>query len=80
MSSSEADVKRAVTDFDSLNNHDSQIYNILEGRGVQIFYQSDRDWHYRKEERRWVTLNDRSTWRRLERKGGRTITSVFHIS
>jgi hypothetical protein len=72
--------QRAVTDYDALNNHDSQIYNIIEGRGIQIFYQSDRDWHYRKEERRWVTLNDRSAWRKIERAGKRTVTSVFHIS
>lgn len=72
--------QRAVTDFDALNNHDSQIYNIIEGRGIMIFYQSDRDWHYRKEERRWVTLNDRSSWRKVERVGRRTRSSVFHIS
>ncbi len=72
--------QRAVTDFDSLNNHDSQICNIIEGRGAQVFYQSDRDWHYRKEERRWVTLNDRSSWRKVERVGKRVVQSTFHIS
>jgi hypothetical protein len=72
--------QRAVTDYDALNNHDSQIYNIIEGCTVQIFYQSDRDWHYRKEERRWVTLNDHSTWRKVEKVGSRTVRSVFHIS
>ncbi len=72
--------QRAVTDYDTFNNHDSQIYNIIEGRDITIFYQSDRDWHYRKEERRWVTLNDHSTWRKVERLGKRTRTSVFHIS
>jgi hypothetical protein len=72
--------QRAVTDFDAFNNHDSQICNILEGRGAQIFYQSDRDWHYRKEERRWVTLNDRSSWRKVERVGRRVVQSTFHIS
>ncbi|MBK9139443.1 MAG: hypothetical protein IPM17_11895 [Verrucomicrobia bacterium] len=72
--------QRAVTDFDALNNHDSQICNIIEGRGAQIFYQSDRDWHYRKEERRWVTLNDRSSWRKVERVGRRVVQSTFHIS
>lgn len=72
--------QRAVTDFDSLNNHDSQICNIIEGRGAQFFYQSDRDWHYRKEERRWVTLNDRSSWRKVERVGKREVQSTFHIS
>lgn len=72
--------QRAVTDFDAFNNHDSQIYNILEGLGILVFYQSDRDWHYRKEERRWVTLNDRSRWRKVERVGRRTRSSVLHIS
>lgn len=72
--------QRAVTDFDALNNHDSQICNIIEGRRRQIFYQSDRDWHYRKEERRWVTLNDRSSWRNVERIRGRVVQSVHHIS
>ncbi|MDH7501413.1 MAG: hypothetical protein QHJ82_01685 [Verrucomicrobiota bacterium] len=72
--------QRAVTDYDAFNNHDSQIYNIIEGQGVQIFYQSDRDWHYRKEERRWVTLNDKSAWRKIERVGSKTVASVFHIS
>lgn len=70
----------ARTDFDSLNNHDSQIYNIIEGRGVQIYYQSDKDWHYRKEERRWVSMNDRSSWQKMERVGSRVQSSVFHIS
>lgn len=72
--------QRAVTDYDALNNHDSQICNIIEGHGLQIFYQSDRDWHYRKEERRWVTLNDHSSWRKVEKIGARTVSSVFHIS
>jgi hypothetical protein len=72
--------QRAVTDYDAFNNHDSQICNIIEGHDLQIFYQSDRDWHYRKEERRWVTLNDHSTWRKVERIGTRTVRSVFHIS
>jgi hypothetical protein len=72
--------QRAVTDYDTFNNHDSQICNIIEGRGIQLFYQSDRDWHYRKEERRWVTLNDRSTWRKVEQTGAGVVRSVFHIS
>ena len=30
--------------------------------GRQVFYQVDKDWHYRKEERRWVPMNDQSGW------------------
>jgi hypothetical protein len=27
-------------------------------------YQNDKDWHYRSEQRRWVSLKDRSSWRK----------------
>lgn len=72
--------QRAVTDFDEFNNHDSQICNIIEGRDIQIYFQSDRDWHYRKEERRWVAMNDRSAWQKMERVGNKVKSAVFHIS
>jgi hypothetical protein len=69
----------ALTDFDELNYHDHGIVNIIEGAGVQILYQVAKDWHYRKEERRWVSLNDRSAWRKNELVGNRVTTSVYHI-
>ena len=31
-----------------------------------IYYQLDKDWHYRSEERRWVALNEKSQWRKAE--------------
>jgi hypothetical protein len=71
--------QRALTDYDEHNYHDNGIVNIIEGRGVQIFYQADKDWHYRKEERRWVPMNDKSGWRKAEWVRGRMVTSVFHI-
>ena len=71
--------QRAITDFDERNYHDNEILNILEARDIQLYYQGDKDWHYRTEERRWVSLNDQSSWRRTERKGGRTLRSVFHL-
>jgi hypothetical protein len=71
--------QRALTDYDELNYHSHEIGNILEGRGVQIFYQRDKDWHYRKEERRWVPMNDQSAWMRVERAGRATKSSVFHL-
>ena len=55
------------------------IVNILEGRGLQIFYQHDKDWYYRAEERRWVTLNDKSGWRKAELVKGKPSVSTFHI-
>lgn len=71
--------QRASTDFDERNSHDNSILNIIEGRGLQIFFQNDKDWHYRSEERRWVTLNFKSSWRKAEFVRGKQVVSVFHI-
>lgn len=51
-----------ITDYDTANYHNYEICNILECVGRQVFYQVEKDWHYRKEERRWVPMNDRSSW------------------
>jgi hypothetical protein len=71
--------QRAITDYDELNHHDNEITNILEGRGLQVFYQVEKDWHYRKEERRWVPLNDVSAWYRCRKVDGRVAKTKFHI-
>ncbi len=71
--------QQALTDFDELNYHDHGIINIIEGADIQIYYQMDKDWHYRKEERRWVPMNDNSSWRRTELVKGKPVASVFHI-
>jgi len=71
--------QRAITDFDELNHHDNEITNILEGSGLQVFYQVEKDWHYRKEERRWVPMNDVSAWYLARLKAGRVTKSKFHI-
>lgn len=41
--------------------------------------QSDQDWNYIKEERRWHTLNDESSWRRIELEDGKQVRGMFHI-
>lgn len=71
--------QRASTDFDERNSHDNSILNIIERRGLQIFFQNDKDWHYRTEERRWVALNDKSCWRKAEFVKGKTSVSIFHV-
>jgi hypothetical protein len=71
--------QRASTDFDAMNSHDNSIVNIIEGRGLQVLYQLDKDWHYRKEERRWVSLNDKSSWRKAEMVKGKVSVSIFHV-
>jgi hypothetical protein len=71
--------QRAITDFDEQNHHDNEITNIIEGQGLQVFYQVEKDWHYRKEERRWVPLNDLSAWYRCRLVDGRVAKTKFHI-
>ena len=71
--------QKASTDFDEHNSHDNTILNIIEGRELQIFFQNDKDWHYRSAERRWVSLNDKSSWRKVEMVRGKAVRSVFHV-
>jgi ClpP class serine protease len=69
----------AYTDYDQLNYHDNEILKFVETPGIQIFYQKDKDWHYRTEEKRWVPMNDESSWRKNEIVKGKTVTKNFHI-
>jgi len=68
-----------LTDYDTMNYHNNEICNILEIVGRQVFYQVDKDWHYRKEERRWVPMNDRSAWYVSRKKAGRWQPEKFFI-
>ena len=71
--------QRAITDYDEENHHDNEITNILEGRRLQVLYQVEKDWHYRKEERRWTSMNDQSAWYRCRKVGRQLVKSKFHI-
>lgn len=71
--------QKAYTDYDEVNGHDNEILNILEGNNVQIHYQVDKDWHYRAEERRWITMNDKSSWIKTSFVNGQTVSKNFHI-
>jgi Serine dehydrogenase proteinase len=68
----------AYTDFDELNYHDNEILKIIETDGVQIFYQKDKDMHYRAEERKWVPMNDVSSWRRIVQGESGFVESKFY--
>ncbi len=72
--------QKATTDFDEIRAHGNEILNIIEAKGTQVYFQQDKDWYYRTDERRWITMNDNSSWRRVERAGSRLRTSVMHIS
>ncbi len=69
----------AYTDYDELNNHDNEILKFVERKNAQLFYQQDKDLHYRKEEGRWVPMNDESSWRKNEIVNNKTIVKKFHI-
>ncbi|HUB68641.1 MAG TPA: hypothetical protein VL981_14245 [Candidatus Methylacidiphilales bacterium] len=68
-----------LTDYDQENHHNHEICNILEINGRQIYYQVDKDWHYRKEERRWIATNDKSGWKRVLFKNKRWSPETFYI-
>lgn len=69
----------AYTDFDELNYHDNEILKIIEGENLKLFYQKDKDWHYRTEERRWIPLNDESSWRKMQVVEDELYEESFHI-
>jgi hypothetical protein len=71
--------QRADTDFDPRNYHSNEIRKIIEIRGLQLHYQVDMDWHYRETERRWTSLNDRSSWRELRLQDGDRVTKAMHF-
>ena len=72
--------QRATTDFDDTHAHSNEILNIWESIGAQVLYQQDKDWFYRTEERRWISLNDNSSWCKLETVGGKVVKSTLHIA
>lgn len=72
--------QRATTDFDDTHAHGNEILNIWESTDVLVYYQQDKDWFYRTEERRWISLNDNSSWRRMHKKGSKVEKSILHIS
>lgn len=72
--------QKATTDFDEIRSHSNEILNIWEASDIQLFFQQDKDWFYRTEERRWITLNDNSSWRSITKENGKIKKSFLHIS
>ncbi|MBL8050994.1 MAG: hypothetical protein JNM46_07205 [Anaerolineales bacterium] len=72
--------QRATTDFDDTHAHSNEILNIWEAAGILVHFQQDKDWFYRTEERRWISLNDNSSWRRTLKVGNKVEKSILHIS
>ena len=55
------------------------VVEAPEASGALIYYQLDKDWHYRSEERRWVALNEKSQWRKAELVKGKVNISQLHV-
>ena len=72
--------QKATTDYDEFRAHGNEILNIIESNAIQIYYQQDKDWFYRAEERRWITMNDKSSWRKNEQLSGEMVSTVLHIT
>lgn len=71
--------QKALTDFDENNYHDNEIRNILEAEGIQIYYQVDKDWHYRNDERRYIPMNDNSSWYKVKGTPTKFHSEVFEL-
>ncbi|MFQ3576758.1 MAG: ATP-dependent Clp protease proteolytic subunit [Cytophagales bacterium] len=71
--------QKALTDYDENNYHDSEIRNIIEASGTQIYYQVDKDWHYRQDERRYIPMNDKSSWYMAKGEAQKFTNEVFEI-
>jgi len=72
--------QRATTDIDEIRSHSNEIINIVERRDRLVFFQQDKDWFYRTDERRWITMNDHSSWRKAEMADGEPQVSILHIA
>ncbi|MBF5003805.1 SDH family Clp fold serine proteinase [Diaphorobacter caeni] len=72
--------QKATTDYDESRAHGNEIVNIWESSDMQVYFQQDRDWFYRAEERRWITLNDHSSWRYIDKQGARIKKGLLHVA
>ncbi|HVZ72856.1 MAG TPA: hypothetical protein VHJ20_10820 [Polyangia bacterium] len=71
--------QRNRTDFDEHHHHDNEIVNIHETTGAQIYYQIDKDWHFRQSDRTWIFTNEKSSWRVHRATGAGYTDDVLHI-
>jgi hypothetical protein len=71
--------QQATTDYSENKSHSNEILNILEAADLQVYFQNDKEWFYRAEERRWVTMNDNSNWRKIVKNNGDITKSILHI-
>jgi hypothetical protein len=71
--------QKCTADQDETHSHTDEVVNIIESEGLLLYYEMDKDWFYRAEERRWITMNDSSGWRRVRQIDGKIKRSRFHV-
>lgn len=71
--------QKSTTDVSDTRSHANEIMNIIERDGIQVYYQQDKDWFYRTEERRWIGLNDESSWRRTTLREGKVVQETMYL-
>lgn len=67
------------TDYDETNYHDNEILNIHETYGRQIYYQVNKDWHFRQADRTWIYTNEKSSWKKGYLKDGQEIEEILYV-
>lgn len=71
--------QKATTDINDRQAHSNEIINILERHERQIYFQQDKDWFYRPEERRWIVMNDASSWHQIKTLNGKRLKTPLFI-
>jgi hypothetical protein len=71
--------QRAYTDYDENNYHDNEIRDVIEGNEIQIYHQTEKDWHYRTDERRYIPMNDKSSWYKIVGTPDEIVPIAFQI-
>lgn len=72
--------RKCTTDFDEIRSHTNEIVNIWESAGRMVFYEIDKDWFYREEERRWITMNDNGGWRKMSIRDGELVKEEMPLA
>lgn len=67
------------TDYDEMHYHDNEILNIHEILGFQLYYQLDKDWHFRQSDRTWSYTNENSRWKRCTIANDIVQEEIFYI-
>ena len=72
--------QKATTDFDEMRAHGNELQTLDSLAAALVRQDQEQDGHYASQVRRWITMNDHSSWRRIERVAGKTRRSLLHVA